>query len=116
MVDDPKKGKFYLADATGLGTQDASKALTCDLTSGVIKCGGKGFAEYPKVGDMLKLATTGSSSGWSIDSSDVIHWSANKNVKFSIGIGSSTDLWAETCPDSHGHFTGQHGTAKAVYV
>ncbi|KAH8889173.1 hypothetical protein GQ53DRAFT_766871 [Thozetella sp. PMI_491] len=114
QVDDPKKGKFYLADATGVGTQDASKALTCELTGEVITCGGKGFGNY--MGDMVKLATSGSSSGWSIDSSDNIHWSAKANIKFSIGIGSNTDIWAETCPDSHQHFAGQHGTAKAIWV
>ena len=113
-IDDPKKGKFYLADATGLATTDASKAMTCELDDDVIKCNGKGFPNY--AGDMVKLATTGNSKGWSIDAEDNIKWSAKPNIKFSIGMGSTNSVWAETCPDSHGHFTGQHGTAKAVYV
>ncbi len=113
-MEDPKRGKFFLGGASGTGTQDASKALSCELNGDVIKCGGKGFPNFS--GDMTKLSTTGSSSGWSIDADNNIHWSASPDLKFSIGIGSSTDLWAETCPDTHGHFTGGHGTAKAVYA
>jgi hypothetical protein len=75
-----------------------------------MRCGGKGFPNFS--GDMTKLATTGNSTGWSIDSSDSIHWSAKPNMKFSIGTGSSTDVWAEVCPH---HWT-EHGTAKAVWV
>jgi len=109
MVEDPAKGNFYLADATGLGTQDASKALACELSDSVLKCGGKGFPNFS--GDMTKLATTGSSSGWSIDSNDNINWSAKPNMKFTVGMGTANELWAEVCPH---HFT-VHGTAKAVY-
>jgi len=65
---------------------------------------------------MTKLSTvSGGSSGWSIDANDNIKWSAKSGVRFSIGFGGSNDVWAETCPDAHGHFT-SHGTAKAVYV
>lgn len=114
QINDPKKGLFYLADASGAGTTDEAEALTCELNADVITCDGKGFPNFQ--GDMTKLSTTGSSSGWSIDSSDNIHWDARPEMKFSVGIGSSNDMYAEVCPDMHGHFTGQHGTAKAVYV
>lgn len=112
MVDDPKAGKLYLADATGAGTKDAEKALACELVVDVIKCGGKGFPDYPKGGDMLQLATTGNSKGWSIDAKDNILWSANAKMKFSVGINGASNLWAETCPH---HWT-EHGTAKAVWI
>lgn len=113
LVNDPTKGQFYLADA-GLGTQDESKALICELSADVLKCGGKGFESFPDYGDMLMLSTSdsASSSGWSIDANDNIQWSAKPDMKFSIGIGSDNDVWAEVCPH---HWT-QHGTAKAVYV
>ena len=65
---------------------------------------------------MTKLATTGSSTGWSIDATGNISWSARANIKFSIGIGTANELWAETCPDIHGHFSGTRGVAKAVYI
>ncbi|KAK3369387.1 hypothetical protein B0T24DRAFT_707919 [Lasiosphaeria ovina] len=109
LVDDPTKGKYYLADK-GAGTQDISKALTCELTADVIKCGGKGFPGYS--GDMTKLAPGATAStGWSIDADGGIHWSAASNMKFSLGINGGTDVWAETCP----HHWQTHGTAKAVY-
>jgi hypothetical protein len=110
MVIDPTAGNYYLADSTGLGTQDATKALTCELATDVMKCGGKGFPNFS--GDMTRLSTTGSSTGWSIDSNDTIHWSAQPNMKFSVGISGSKDLWAEVCPH---HFT-THGEAKAIWI
>ncbi len=104
------KGTWYLADATGAGTQDASKALSCQLTGDVIKCGGMGFPDFE--GDMTKLETSGNSTGWSIDSSNNIQWSAAEDMKFSIGIYGELDVWAEVCP----HDWSEHGTAKAVWV
>lgn len=80
------------------------------LSGDVIKCGGKGFPEFR--GDMVQLATTGNSKGWSIDANDNIQWSARPDIKFSIGIQGQTNVWAETCPH---HWT-THGTAKAEWV
>jgi hypothetical protein len=111
LVDDPKRGKWYLADAAGMGTQDVSKALACELVADAIKCGGKGFPAFS--GDMTKLSTTGNSAGWSIDEADNIKWSARPNMKFSLGLtATSNELWAEVCPH---HFT-DHGTAKAIWI
>ncbi|KAM7211497.1 hypothetical protein V8F06_013117 [Rhypophila decipiens] len=117
QVNDPTKGIYYLA-GNGAGTKDETKALACELTTGVaatpdvIKCGGKGFPKFG--GDMTKLTgtTSGGSAGWSIDANDNIQWSAAKDVKFSIGIGSANDVYAETCPH---HWT-THGTAKAIWI
>ncbi|KAM7188950.1 hypothetical protein V8F20_010362 [Naviculisporaceae sp. PSN 640] len=117
QVNDPTKGIYYLA-ANGAGTQDKSKALTCELTAGtkatpdVIKCDKKGLPTFR--GDMTKLSgtTSGGSSGWSIDENDNISWSAVPDIKFSIGIGSANDVYAETCPH---HWT-THGTAKAIWI
>ena len=107
QVDDPKKGKWFLA-AAGAGTQDAAKALVCQLTADVITCGGKGFPTFG--GDMTRLTTTGSSTGWTIDATDNIHWGTNSKMKFSLGSGN--DIYAEMC-EHHGF---AHGTAKAVYT
>ncbi|KAH8896535.1 hypothetical protein GQ53DRAFT_838122 [Thozetella sp. PMI_491] len=109
QVQDPAKGIWYLADATGAGTQDKSKAISCELAGDVIKCGGKGFPEFD--GDMTRLEATGNSTGWSIDASDNIHWNADPDMKFSMGLGSDNDVWAEVCP----HHWSEHGTAKAIW-
>ncbi len=92
--------------------------MDCELDSDVIKCGGKGFDKYPGFGDMyqLKAGSATGSTGWSIDSSDQIHWSAKSKINFDVGIGADNNLWAETCPDAHGHFVGERGIAKAVWV
>jgi len=111
-VVDPAKGTWYLADANGAGTQDASKALSCQLTGDVIMCGGKGFPDFD--GDMTRLAAaeTGGSTGWSIDASDnTIHW-LDPAMKFSMGLESDNDVWAEVCP----HHWDEHGIAKAVWI
>ncbi len=113
QVSDPKLGKWYLADASGRGTQDPSKALTCELAGDSIKCGGKGFASFPVVADMTKLSAGAGSSGWSVDASGNINWTARSNMKFSIR--NTNEIWAEVCPDLHGHFAGHHGNAKAVF-
>ncbi|KAK0712095.1 hypothetical protein B0H67DRAFT_555952 [Lasiosphaeris hirsuta] len=112
QVNDPTKGKVFLGEA-GVATTDEAKALVCELSADVLKCGGKGFADF-RAGDMLKLSpsASGSSKGWTIDETDNILWKAQANIKFSIGIGSANDVYAETCPH---HWT-QHGTAKAIYV
>jgi hypothetical protein len=119
QIIDPTKGKWFLANATGAGTQDPTKALICELASDVLKCGGMGFDDYPSWGDMYQLTATNAtgSTGWSIDSSDNIHWSVDEQkINFDVGIGESNDLWAETCPDFHGHFVGERGIAKAIWV
>ena len=106
------KGKYFLGE-NGMSTQDESKALICELAADVLKCGGKGFRNFS--GDMLKLApsnASGGSTGWSIDAKDMINWSAQKEMKFSLGISGSTDVYAEVCPH---HFT-DHGNAKAIWV
>jgi hypothetical protein len=113
MIEDSKKGKFYLASASGAGTQDPSKAMDCSLSGDVLKCGGKGFTSFG-FGDMVKLSTTGSSKGWSIDSSNTIHWNARPSMRFSVRY--QNEMWAEVCPDLHGHFYGQHGDAKAEFI
>jgi hypothetical protein len=94
--------------------QDASKALSCELAGDVLKCGGKGFTSFG-LGDMVKLTTvsSGGSGGWSIDGSNNIKWNAKSSLKFSLR--NTNEIWAEVCPDTHGHFTGRHGSAKAVY-
>jgi hypothetical protein len=114
LLEDPKLGKFYLANASGKGTTDASKALTCELAGDVLKCGGKGFTSFG-FGDMVKLssASGAGSGGWSIDSNNQIHWNARSSMKFSMRNGN--ELWAEVCPDLHGHFAGHHGGATAVF-
>ena len=111
QVDDPTKGKYFLA-ANGAGTTDEAKALVCELAADVLKCAGKGFPKFS--GDMTKLTgtTSGGSVGWSVDAKDNIQWTAAKDMKFSIGIGSANDVYAETCPH---HWT-THGTAKAVWI
>ena len=119
QIVDPKKGIWYLADATGAGTQDKSKALDCELAADVLKCGGAGFNDYPSFGDMFQLtaATKGTGSkGWTIDANDNIKWSAKANINFDVGIGESNDMWAETCPDMHAHWVGKRGYAKAIWV
>jgi len=64
----------------------------------------------------LTAATSGAGSkGWTIDSSDQIHWSARANINFDVGIGDGTDMWAETCPDMHAHWVGKRGIAKAIW-
>ncbi|KAK5655300.1 hypothetical protein OQA88_5867 [Cercophora sp. LCS_1] len=111
QVDDPVKGKVFLAEG-GKSTTDEAKALVCELAADVLKCGGKGLPAFS--GDMTKLSTvaSGGSAGWSIDAKDNIVWKAKPDVKFSVGISGATDVYAEVCPH---HWT-QHGTAKAVYV
>ncbi|OAA54364.1 hypothetical protein SPI_08983 [Niveomyces insectorum RCEF 264] len=118
QIVDPKKGKWFLADSTGAGTQDQSKALDCELDGDVIKCGGKGFDKYPSFGDMYQLTAVNptGSSGWTIDTDDTIHWNAKPKLNFDVGIGADNNLWAENCPDAHGHWTGVRGVAKAVWV
>lgn len=118
QIVDPKKGKWFLSDATGAGTQDITKALDCAIASGIITCGGKGFDNYPRYGDMYQLtaSSTPGSSGWAIDSDDKILWSAKPKINFDVGINGETNLWAETCPDAHGHWTGGRGYAKAVWA
>ncbi|KAK0652678.1 hypothetical protein B0T16DRAFT_490486 [Cercophora newfieldiana] len=112
QVLDPKKGKLYLG-AGGVATADESKAVICSLAADVLKCDGKGLPAYS--GDMVKLApSTKNSAGWSIDDNDNISWKAAKDIKFSVGYGSATDVWAETCP--HHWQAGEHGTAKAIWI
>lgn len=86
----------------------------------MLTCGGKAFDKYPSYGDMFQMeasvAAASGSTGWSIDSNDTVHWSAKAKINFDVGIGSQTNLWAETCPDAHGHWTGERGYAKAVWV
>src|SRR3569833_4609338 len=84
-IDDPKKGKFYLADATVLATTDASKAMTCELDDDVIKCNGKGFPNY--AGDMVKLATTGNSKGWFFVVVVFFLWCVLSFFLFCFGLG-----------------------------
>jgi len=68
---------------------------------------------------MTRLETAGSSTGWSIDSNDNIHWNAADDIKFSIFSISEPDsepehsVWAEICP--HHWADDEHGTAKAVW-
>ena len=114
QIVDPAKGKQFLGPSA-TATLDESKALVCELVVDVLKCAGKGFAEYPKAGDMVKFApsSTANAAGWSIDDKDNIVWkSGQPDIKFSIGIGSANDVYAETCPH---HWT-QHGSAKAVWI
>ncbi|KJR89806.1 uncharacterized protein SPSK_06677 [Sporothrix schenckii 1099-18] len=123
QIVDPKKGKWFLADATGAGTQDQTKALDCQLAgtaNDVLTCGGKAFDKYPNFGDMFQMEASqpvaSGSTGWSIDSDNKVHWNAKPKINFDIGLGSETNLWAETCPDAHGHWTGERGYAVAVWV
>ena len=114
QVVDPVKGKHFLGPSA-TATLDESKALVCELVVDVLKCAGKGFADYPKAGDMVKFApsSTLNAAGWSIDDKDNIVWkSGQPDIKFSIGIGSANDVYAETCPH---HWT-QHGSAKAIWI
>jgi len=63
---------------------------------------------------MTKLATRGAGSkGWAVDAtSGAITWSAKADLKFSVGVGSADDLYAEDCP----HHNFAHGTAKAEFI
>ncbi|CAK7226149.1 hypothetical protein SBRCBS47491_006133 [Sporothrix bragantina] len=124
QIVDPKKGKWFLADATGAGTQDQTKAMDCALAGAngdVLTCGNKAFAKYPTVGDMFQMEATvadvsAGSTGWTIDADNKVHWSAKAKINFDVGIGSQNNLWAETCPDAHGHWTGERGYAVAVFA
>ena len=70
---------------------------------------------------MTRLETAGMAAGWSIDSSNNIHWNVfddgGDNIKFSIlsdpGSEPEWSVWAEICP--HHWDEDQHGTAKAVW-
>jgi hypothetical protein len=113
-INDPASGKWFLGNADGTATRDASKALVCTLSNTIMKCGGKGFPEFS--GDMTMLATADAeteSNGWSINAKDAIDWNAMEGMRFSV-IGDDNQVWAEVCP--HEHLDGHHGDAKAVWV
>ncbi|KAF2402779.1 hypothetical protein EJ06DRAFT_580031 [Trichodelitschia bisporula] len=101
--------------ASGMGSSDISKGVTCTITAGALKCGDLGISTSVP-GDMtaVKLVKGLATTGWSLNNDVITVGTGSRKYTFSLRTNQpNTAIWIENCP--HGHFQ-PHGVAKAYFV